>query len=183
MADETGRLIVIANRGGTITEISTFLSDLENAYIALYAFDNLRHSRRLRGRFSRSFLVELGYPYLLLEHFTQTPVEKEMLPPNARLTLERIQIESPGVWEFAASLNPLQQIREYLNYRHRHRQDHAANHSIRQNSRAPPPVRSTAPGRQTHCVVSSPVPGLWETIHCHCIIYSYWDAESTQLIG
>lgn len=47
----------------------------------------------------------------------------ETIPPQARLVLEHIRIESPGFWEFVASLNPLQQIREYLNDRHRRRQD------------------------------------------------------------
>ena len=33
------------------------------------------------------------------------------------------RIESPGFWEFLGALNPLQQIREYLNGRHKRRQD------------------------------------------------------------
>jgi len=44
-------------------------------------------------------------------------------PPDYRLEIKRIQIESPGFWEFLGALNPLQQIREYLNDRHRRRQD------------------------------------------------------------
>jgi hypothetical protein len=50
-------------------------------------------------------------------------VAAEAVPPYARLVLEHVRIESPGFWEFVASLNPLQQIREYLNDRHRRRQD------------------------------------------------------------
>ena len=44
--------------------------------------------------------------------------------PDYRLEIRRIQINSPGFWEFLGALNPLQQIREYLNDRHRRRQDH-----------------------------------------------------------
>ena len=123
MADDAGRLIIIANRGGTIGEISGFLTDLENAYIALYSFDQLWFSRSLLHRFPLEFLIELGYPYFPLGHSGHAPIDADMLPPDARLTLQRVRIESPGIWEFAASLNPLQQIREYLNDRHRRRQD------------------------------------------------------------
>src|SRR5690606_29760866 len=49
-----------------------------------------------------------------------TPVE---IPPQDRLVLNRVRIESPGFWEFLGSLNPLLHIREYLNDRHRRRQD------------------------------------------------------------
>ena len=41
MIDETGKLVVIGNRGGTIGEVSAFLRDIENAYVALYSFDQL----------------------------------------------------------------------------------------------------------------------------------------------
>ena len=123
MTEEAGKLIISANRGGTIAEISAFLSDLENAYIALYSFDQIRLRQRWWRRFPPEFLIELGYPYLPLGHLTSAPLKTEMLAPNARLSLERVRIESPGFWEFAASLNPLQQIREYLNDRHRRRQD------------------------------------------------------------
>ena len=121
MIDESGRLVVIGNRGGTIGEISAFLRDTENAYVALYSFDRLWGFRKPRHGFPVEFLIELRYPYLPLGRFTYEPTDMEMLPPNARLTLERVRIESPGFWDFAASLNPLQQLREFLNDRHRHR--------------------------------------------------------------
>ena len=34
-----------------------------------------------------------------------------------------MKLESPGFWEFLGALNPLHQIREYLNDRHKRRQD------------------------------------------------------------
>lgn len=43
--------------------------------------------------------------------------------PEHRLVIKSVRIESPGFWEVLASLNPLLQIREYLNDRHRRRQD------------------------------------------------------------
>ena len=38
---ETGKLTVIANRGGTIQEISGLLNDLEAAYLSLYQLESL----------------------------------------------------------------------------------------------------------------------------------------------
>jgi len=118
--EETGRLRIVAERGGTIAEISAFLSDLENAYLALYT---LYTFDKLWRRFLPEIWLGLGYPFQPFGQAGFVPLGADALPPNARLTLERVRIESPGFWEFLASLNPLQQIREYLNDRHRRRQD------------------------------------------------------------
>ena len=124
MIEQTGRLVIVANRGGTIAEISAFLSDVENAYIALYSFEKLWFSRRLWHRdVHPAMLNEWRYSLNRLEYIEHISKEPEMIPPSERLSLERIHIESPGFWEFAASLNPLKQLREYLNDRHRRRQD------------------------------------------------------------
>ena len=114
MAEETGKLVIVAERGGSVTEISAFLSDLENAYLALYTLELLLLSA---GRWP------LPYPFPSLISPQFAPLTTDALPPNARLTLERVRIESPGIWEFVGSLNPLQQIREYLKDRHSRRQD------------------------------------------------------------
>ena len=123
MIEETGRLVIVANRGGTIAEISAFLTDLENAYVALYSFDQFWHSHRPWRHVHPAMFLEWGYPFQRIGHFGHATIEPDMIPPNVRLSLERVRIESPGFWEFAASLNPLQQIREYLNDRHHRRQD------------------------------------------------------------
>ena len=44
-------------------------------------------------------------------------------PPKDLLEIASISIHSPGFWEVLGGLNPLQQIREYLNDRHKRRQD------------------------------------------------------------
>ena len=117
------RLVIVAERGGSIAELSAFLSDLENAYMALYTFDRLWFRSPMGHRFPLEMLLELGYPFSAFGQVGRVPLRVDALPPSARLTLERVRIESPGFWEFVASLNPLQQIREYLNDRHRRRQD------------------------------------------------------------
>lgn len=47
------------------------------------------------------------------------------LGPDDQLMLRRVELSSPGFWEFAGALNPLEVLRMYLNDRHRRRQDHA----------------------------------------------------------
>lgn len=123
MPSELGSLRIIGERGGTISEITEFLSDLEGAYIALYTLDQQWSSNRLWRRFPPEMWMELGHPLWATGGLRQIPMSAETIPPQARLVLEHIRIESPGFWEFVASLNPLQQIREYLNDRHRRRQD------------------------------------------------------------
>ena len=123
MPEERGTLIIVAKRGGSIAEVTSFLSDLEDAYIALYSFHRLWLPERLLDRLPSRLWLELGYPNAVIGHTGFTPLTADHVPPDARITLERVKIESPGTWEFVASLNPLQQIREYLNDRHKRRQD------------------------------------------------------------
>ena len=123
MIEETGHLIIVANRVGTIAEISAFLSDVENAYVALYSFNRFWFSRRPWHRVHPAMLIEWGYPLQGLGFLRHTSKEPAMIPPSARLSLERARIESPGFWEFAGSLISLPQIRKFFNDRHCRRQD------------------------------------------------------------
>ena len=123
MPEESGRLVIVAERGGPIDEISEFLSDLQDAYLALFAFNRLWLPHRRGDSLPLEIWLEAGLPILGYGQIGGVPIEADALPPNARLTLEAVRIESPGYWEFLASLSLLQQIREYLNDRHRRRQD------------------------------------------------------------
>jgi hypothetical protein len=123
MADKAGKLTILAERGGTIGEVTRFLSDLESAYDALYLFERSWRPERIWRQLPPEIWWELGYPVSLAHRRGRLRFIGDSVPPRSKLTLERVRIESPGFWEFAASLNPLQQIREYLNDRHRRRQD------------------------------------------------------------
>jgi hypothetical protein len=68
------------------------------------------------------FYFELGFPFPHIPSHPLIPASDSVIP-GQRLVVTRIQIESPGFWEVLGSLNPLQQIREYLNDRHKRRQD------------------------------------------------------------
>src|SRR4051794_35010663 len=45
------------------------------------------------------------------------------VPAARRLRVARVVMRSPGFWEFLGALNPLQQLREYLNDRHERSKD------------------------------------------------------------
>ena len=58
----------------------------------------------------------------LLDLQSKLQIDKIILPSD-NLVIQRVNIQSPGFWEFLGSLNPLQQIREYLNDRHERNKD------------------------------------------------------------
>src|SRR5690242_14668751 len=119
MPQERGHLVIQAHRAGAVGEITEFLADLEGAYDALYRLDMALKDAL---RFARVVPIEFlcGFRFLLE---SQNGQQGWAIPPAERLMLDRVRIESPGLWEFIGSLNPLQQLREYLNDRHKRRQD------------------------------------------------------------
>ncbi len=120
----TGTLRIVGLRGGTITEITEFLRDLEAAYLQLYGFQRrwIPWSLSRSRHFLLEYFLDSGFPFSPALAAPEKLSAASVLPQH-RLILTRVSIESPGFWEFLASLNPLQQIREYLNDRHRRRQD------------------------------------------------------------
>lgn len=110
-------------RAGTPTELIEYLKDLNNAYNSLYVFNAFldSHNPYYKNKNRRKlFFYELGYPYLGNHKIDS---REELILPENRLLINKIVIQSPGFWEVLGSLNPLQQIREYLNDRHRRKQD------------------------------------------------------------
>jgi hypothetical protein len=118
-----GRLTVFAERGGTAFETRAFLSDLEAAYTALLQLESaLPRPESMKRYFPPDIYWQFGPAILGGIPKTEVP-DPESVLPEFRLTIKRVRIESPGFWEFVGSLNPLQQIRDYLNDRHKRRQD------------------------------------------------------------
>lgn len=58
----------------------------------------------------------------LLELQSKIDIDKIILPSD-RLFISKVNIQSPGFWEVLGSLNPLQQIREYIKDRHERKKD------------------------------------------------------------
>jgi hypothetical protein len=152
MAAETTTIKIKAERLGTIQQVKQLLTDIDNAYNSIYAFNYLIESlyndreRRIRlfnDRFNKrdfhlkafsSELFLLGVfwdKYFggidsnssnLLQLQSQLDIEKIVIPSD-RLNILKINIQSPGFWEFLGSLNPLQQIKEYLKDKHEREKD------------------------------------------------------------
>jgi len=131
MADEIqiGSLRIFTKRAGTVAEIVGLLQDVEAAYNRIFLFFSFvdffgDEERFFRWRHWREWR-ELRLPPPFWAPFVGFPQIEflEAILPEYKLEVKRIQIESPGFWEFLGALNPLQQIREYLNDRHKTRQD------------------------------------------------------------
>jgi hypothetical protein len=122
-------------RAGTPLELIEFLNDLNNTYNSLYVFNTFldTHNPYYKNKNRRRLLFyELGYPYLGNHKMDNS---EELILPENRLFINKIVIQSPGFWEVLGSLNPLQQIREYLNDRHSRKQDNEwRNHTEREKA-------------------------------------------------
>ncbi len=157
MATETATLKIKAERLGTVKEVKQLLTDFENAYNSIYAFDFLvdtlsnGQDRRLRllderfhnwRKYWKEFSMRKDFPYdhfmfelfwdrhlhradestlNLLELQGKIDIDKIVLPADS-LIISKVNIQSPGFWEFLGSANPLTFIREFikdLSYRNR----------------------------------------------------------------
>lgn len=130
MANRYGRLVIKGKRSASVSEVREYLTAVEEAYNNLYVVDliiaDLRNEIQEieRGRAFRvartDFLSQTG-----LDRGQKSPLPfiEEYLLPEDKLQLSSVVIESPGFWEFMGSLNPLQQIRNFINDHHERRQD------------------------------------------------------------
>lgn len=118
---ERGEIKLNIERGATVAEFTRFLTDLENAYMALLHLPNERSFRGvLRGR-------RLPIDFMDIDPRAVDPRDAGSYGtyPKDLLELSRISIRSPGWIELIGSLNPLHQIREYLKDRHERAKDRA----------------------------------------------------------
>lgn len=117
---ERGLVKLDIDRGASVVEFGRFLADLEHAYLAIYSLPSLNDLRRPRRR----FLID----YLDLDLLDLWPTGHRVpvggpVYPDDQLAIARISIQSPGWVELIGSLNPLQQLREYLKDRHERAKD------------------------------------------------------------
>lgn len=121
---QIGSIRIFTRRGGTVREISGLLHDIEDAYNKIFIFSLFVDFLADREAF---LIIWRRYEFapLFWTSFVGFPKFEfsEIMLPEHKLEIKKIQIESPGFWEFLGALNPLQQIREYLNDRHKRRQD------------------------------------------------------------
>jgi hypothetical protein len=117
-----GILQVYVSRGGPVDEAITFLTDIQDAYENLYALnlkiDEAKQKYSERNEYSWRYNSRRKPPAL-------NPTRKfsDLVLPDEKLIVHRVNIGSPGIWEFIGTLNPLQQLREYAKERHERRKD------------------------------------------------------------
>ena len=117
-----GKMRLNMQRGASVTEFKEFLDDLELAYLAVYELPNQKTWQNLERRFR--FPLELMDPSFFMQRLIGADRlhSADVFPPD-KLEITRISIQSPGWIELLASLNPLQQLREYLTDRHERKKD------------------------------------------------------------
>lgn len=122
MVSERGEVTLSIQRGAGVTEFARFLTDLETAYVALLTLPTERSIRGWRRR--GPLLFEFPEFALDISHAGDwTNLSQRMIYPSDQLEISRISIQSPGWVELVGSLNPLQQLREYLKDRHERKKD------------------------------------------------------------
>ena len=108
---ERGPVKLQLERGATISEFSSFLWGL-----AIYQLPSREWVRYLRRR--GPWPIEFFSPELFYADSRINQLRPENVYPPDQLEISRITIQSPGWIELIGSLNPLQQLREYLKDRH-----------------------------------------------------------------
>jgi len=128
MTPEIVELRIRAEKIGTVREVMQLLADFENAYNSIYVFIffmeklSIDKQRKLAPWEDKYFhwsryLIERAmrqdYPYDLFTQELARHIDN-IVPANERLTISKINIQSPGFWEFLGNINPLQQIRDFI---------------------------------------------------------------------
>lgn len=86
-------LRIKALRGGTIGEITSFLTDMEGAYNALYAFNNNVNNLLLVHKAGHPLKLELYTLWLTSTSTFQHPaLHPDEIPPSDRLELRSVSI-------------------------------------------------------------------------------------------
>jgi hypothetical protein len=106
-----------------VSDVRRLLDAMQGAYDGLIAFELIAQDLADRSTRLRRFV-----PFPLDFHLgalwvPEGVISSELVPPDDALALSRAQLSSPGFLEFLGSLNPLEQIRRYLNDRHQRKLD------------------------------------------------------------
>lgn len=140
---EQTRLRVYGQGSVEVELVASYLDDLKRAYEALIFFEaTIDGMTRVARDFPFSpypFGLQFGWAPtsrrtgLRLQY--RAPTHEEIaasIPRSEQLILSSVRLNSPGIWEFLGTLNPLEVIRKYLNDRHERRKDREYRESAEQ---------------------------------------------------
>ena len=113
--NKLARIRIYANTLGTAKEIADTLLALHKVYNTFNSFYIAKIDPEFANDPRYSGLCLSMDSYFVREHGCSKPMES--------LVVSRISFNSPGFWEMIGSLNPLIQLREYLNDRHNRKKD------------------------------------------------------------
>jgi len=114
--------------------VAAYLGDLKHAYDSVLIFEALVDSmRRASGEYPSLWPFHgmiKGLPPTsrrTARYVRDWPPTAEQIasgvPRAEQLVLSKVNVASPGFWEFLGTLNPLEVLRQYLNDRHERRKD------------------------------------------------------------
>jgi hypothetical protein len=130
MPTQRGLLRIQVTTAGSVRQAIGTLCAIEEAYLQIYAANILLE--RLNDTYFRmtkimppKVLIGIGYSWPLDAgfSFSAEEIRRRLLLAEDHLLISRIEISSPGFWEFLGALNPLEQFRKYLNDRHERKKD------------------------------------------------------------
>lgn len=108
-----------------VSDVTEFMGALDECHRGLSAFEAVldEWGGRRRRRIYRDFYEDSSLRFALRAWFNTVPDFGSAFWGEIDLELKSANFNSPGFWEFFGKLNPLEQIRLYLNDRHERKKD------------------------------------------------------------
>lgn len=105
--DKEAKLIIKSPGLGSIEDTIELLTKLENAYNRVFTFERLIKTT----------------PKDVITNFDLKSISRLKPTEEHKLQIDKVSFSSPGYWQIIGQLNPLTQIREYLNELHERKKD------------------------------------------------------------
>jgi len=106
-----------------LSEARALLDAMQGAYDGLTAFNTISEDYINAYRRQERY----GFPFRIYGPALSLPTQHipaaQVVAFDQVIILQRVQLSSPGFWEFLGAWNPLDQIRRYLNDRHQRKLD------------------------------------------------------------
>ena len=117
---EVKKIRIYGNTLGSLNDVIDTLISINNTYNIFLLFQLTIDNPQLvkNGYYPNLLSLIINYRKFL----DYNDFDKILLPSDM-LMVKSINFNSPGFWEFLGSLNPLNQLRQYLNDRHNRKKD------------------------------------------------------------